>query len=206
MGCDSELGGDEVDHMGHECRFVALAPMRNRSEVWSIGFDEDAVEADYGKEFANVAVLECDDAVDAKVKVADSAQACNIVSCAGETVENAPWYRVRERGEYGYDFVDTFAAMDDEGDVEGVAPAELLGEGYDLFIAPSAVPVEVDSYFADGHELLVLLLQDGVHGAELLTEIGIDFLGVESDGHGHELRIIEFHLPDASERSEVFVG
>lgn len=94
--------------------------------------------------------------------------------------------------------------MQDDGQVEGQRPIELLFEGLTLLGAIGGVPIEVESDFADGaviatRKFVAYLLQCG-------AKIGADTFGVQAHGHGTKIGESIVGLMQTFDAAKVFVG
>ena len=101
--------------------------MRDRSEVWGVGLDEDEVIGDDREGLAQrIVVLEGDDAGEGHVPALLGAGLCHR-GIAAEAVED---HCVRGTlvGEDGHDIVVRIAIVDDEGLVEGPGEIDVPAE------------------------------------------------------------------------------
>ena len=143
--------GEAIEDVGNESGLVALTAMGHGRHIRAVGFEDDAVEGNGGRQVVGqVAFLERENAADAEHETLESEEFAGFDWVAGEAVEHAAGQVVFVFPQDFHHLVLRLATVNHQRQARLDRPTNLFLEGGKLLLLELASPIEIEADFADG--------------------------------------------------------
>ena len=157
--------------MCHIGRFISLATMGYRSQIWSVCLKDNPVERDMPESFGQTTVLECYHTANAKDKAFMSKHPGSRFLTASEAVEHSTQSLGTVTLHDIQQFLLCLPHVYDKRQITFRGPRYLAFESLNLFLTVCCIPIEVQSYLAHGNHAVQLCLHAVKHLRPILSDI-----------------------------------